>query len=48
MAKGKNCPDCGHPMYAVKEEQAPKGAYVTYQCRNNKTKCGNIRVFEGK
>ncbi|WP_154657255.1 hypothetical protein [Hugenholtzia roseola] len=48
MGKGKTCPDCGHYMVAIKHEDQPKGTWVTYDCRNTKTKCGKVRVFEEK
>ena len=47
MAKGKSCPQCGHAMYAVKEEQQPKGTWVTYECRNGSCKAKE-KVFESK
>ncbi len=34
MAKGKKCPQCGHQMYAEKEDKQPKGNWVYYRCRN--------------
>lgn len=54
MARGKRCPCCGYPMYALREEHQPKGTYVTYVCRNNACKRCNgkctesVRVFEGR
>lgn len=45
MAKGMKCRVCGTYMFALDEEYAPKGTWVTYQCRNQS--CGNTeKVFE--
>lgn len=35
MAKGKSCPQCGHQMYAEREDRQPKGNWVYYRCRNS-------------
>lgn len=34
MAKGKNCPQCGFVMYAIREEKKDKCLIVYYQCCN--------------
>jgi hypothetical protein len=45
VAKGKTCPECGHHMFAVKEEGQAYGTWVWYQCRNQK--CGfEEKVYE--
>ncbi len=45
MAKGKKCPSCGTHMFALKEDDQPKGRYVTYECRNNTCRFRE-KVFE--
>lgn len=47
MAKGKKCPDCGHPMYAEREDHQPMGTWVYYKCRSGTCKCTE-KVFETK
>jgi hypothetical protein len=47
MAKGKTCPSCKTPMYALKEEEQPKGTWVTYECTNGNCK-NKVKVFESK
>lgn len=47
MARGMTCPNpkCKYSMYAIREEDKPKGTYVTYRCQA----CGEERkVFEDK
>lgn len=47
MARGKKCPQCGHPMYAQREDVQPMGTWVYYVCRA--AKCGfTEKVFEKK
>lgn len=45
MAKGMDCPRCGHSMWAKSEKDEPKGAWVVYVCRNNSCK-HELKVFE--
>jgi len=47
MAKGKKCPDCGHQMYAEREDNQPKGVWVYYKCRNGNCNFTE-KVFESK
>lgn len=47
MAKGKKCPQCGHYMYAIKENEQPKGTWVLYECRNQGCRFQE-KVFEAK
>lgn len=47
MAQGKSCPSCRTVMYPVKEDEQPKGTWVTYECTNGNCKFRE-RVFEGK
>lgn len=47
MAQGKKCPDCGHQMYAQREEEQPKGKWVYYICRNGSCKFTE-KIFESK
>lgn len=47
MAKGKKCPQCGYYMYALKEDDQPKGTWVLYECRNQKCRFQE-KVFEDK
>lgn len=47
MPKGRKCHACNNYMYAIKEEQQPAGAYVTYECRNKNCKT-SIKIFEDK
>lgn len=54
MGKGLKCRICHHPAKVIKEEQQPRGTWVTYQCQNiNCSSCKNgfpwkERKFEGK
>lgn len=45
MAKGKKCPSCSTNMFADKEDDQPKGRWVTYICLNNSCKMRE-KVFE--
>ncbi len=47
MAKGKKCPQCGTYMYALSEDDQPKGTWVVYECRNIQCKFRE-KVFESK
>ncbi len=47
MAKGRKCPHCGRPMFAVEEKDEPKGAWVVYECQDQKCKMRE-KVFEDK
>lgn len=39
MAKGKKCPKCTTPMYALREDKQANGKYrVTYICSNGNCK----------
>jgi len=43
MAKGHECPHCGYYMYAITEDEQPRGTWVVYQCRA----CGfKLKTFE--
>lgn len=45
MAKGKNCPMCGHYMVAIEEDEQSRGSWVVYECRS----CGfREKIFESK
>lgn len=46
MAKGRKCPQCRFPMYAAKEQDQPKGRYVTYVCQSNA--CANYVKTNGR
>lgn len=47
MAAGKQCPQCGHPMYAAEEQHAANGSWIVYVCRSSR--CGfREKVFESK
>lgn len=45
MAKGKNCPMCGHYMVSVSEKYQPLGCDIVYECRACRFR---ERVFEFK
>jgi transcription elongation factor Elf1 len=45
FAKGKNCPMCGHYMYAISERIETMGNTVVYECRNTSCKFQE-KVFE--
>ena len=47
MARGKTCPQCGHNMYAEREDSQPKGTWVYYKCRNGNCNFTE-KVFESK
>lgn len=39
MAKGKRCPKCNTPMYALREDKQMDGSYrVSYICTNGNCK----------
>ena len=47
MAKGKNCPQCGHYMRGDVVEECPAGDYIVYTCLSSR--CGfKVKVFEDK
>ena len=47
MEKGKTCPNCKMPMFAIKEVNEPKGKWVYYKCTNGNCNMEE-KVFESK
>jgi len=47
MAKGKSCPNCNMPMFAVREDTQPNGSWVYYKCTNGSCNTEE-KVFESK